>query len=86
MTDIFDLGQKDWRFAATPSPALRQTQLPLPARQAGNEQHFADAHDAAYWAVRTKGYDWSKEDRIPSAAFNRLLWKGLTSGPYPAAR
>jgi YVTN family beta-propeller protein len=86
MTDIFDLEQKSWDYAAMPSAALGQTQLPLPPQHAGAGPHFADAHDAAYWSGRTKGYDWSQEDRIPSAEFNQLLWMGLAHGPYPEAR
>ncbi|HEY4114476.1 MAG TPA: bifunctional YncE family protein/alkaline phosphatase family protein [Rhizomicrobium sp.] len=79
MTAVFDLRQRNWTFSASPSAALRQTQLPLPAepRGTGGSRRFTDAHSAAYWATKTKGYDWSKEDRIPSAAFNAVLWQGL---------
>jgi len=87
MTDVFDLNQKEWNYSAVPSAALRATQLPLPPQQAGAAMpHFADAHDAHYWADKTRGYDWSREDRIPAADFNRVLWAGLASGPYPSAR
>ena len=34
--------------------------------------------------AKTKGYDWSKEDRIPTAAFNAVLWEGLTHRPQSA--
>ena len=36
------------------------------AQQTGSapQKRFADAHDAAYWAASTRGYDWSQEDRI----------------------
>ena len=44
-------------------------------------------HDAAWWAARTRGYDWLEEDKIDTPAFNRLLWQGLAPGrPYPATR
>jgi DNA-binding beta-propeller fold protein YncE len=87
MTDVFDPGQKEWNYTATPSAALRETQLPLPPQQAGaTTPHFTDAHDAHYWAEKTRGYDWSQEDRFPAAGFNRVLWAGLAAGPYPAAR
>ncbi len=88
MTEAFDLAHKAWRFSAAPSAALGATALPLPQRKAGRlaGETFAFAHDAAYWAARTAGYDWSAEDRIDGAAFNRVLWEGLAAGrPYPAA-
>ncbi|MDE2133472.1 MAG: phosphoesterase [Alphaproteobacteria bacterium] len=87
MTDVFDLNRKNWSYSATPSAALRNTQLPLPPQQAQTPaKRFSDAHGAAYWAEVTKGYDWSKEDNVPSGAFNRALWSGLAHGPYPDAR
>ncbi len=37
------------------------------------------------WAVVTKGMDFSKEDQVDGAQFNRILWKGLMGPkPYPA--
>lgn len=75
MTDIFDLDAKRWIFSATPSRALAGTQLPLPKRAA--EEPFGLAHDAAYWAKATKGYDWSAEDRNLASDFNEVLWRGL---------
>jgi len=53
---------------------------------AGVAPHFVDAHDAAYWSGKTRGYDWSKGDRIASAEFNQILWTGLVAEPYPTAR
>ncbi len=85
MSAVFDLKQKDWSFSATPSDVLRDTALPLPPAAA---QHHAQAgHDASWWAAKTTGYDWSSEDKIDSAAFNRVLWEGLADGkPYPTER
>jgi YVTN family beta-propeller protein len=86
MTEAFDLRQATWSYTAImPAPiahelgvALNQSQLAPP---------FHDAQPAAYWARRTRGFDWSQEDRIPTALFNQILWKGLTGGtPYPFAR
>jgi YVTN family beta-propeller protein len=80
MAEIFDLKQSKWIYSATPSAALAQTQLPIAfKREGGTLPKFANAHPPAYWAAKTKGYDWSKEDRIPSVAFNRVLWEGLAS-------
>ncbi len=88
MSAVFDLSQKNWTYAATPSPLLRDTRLPLPpagpgAGHAGLEQ----GPDAAWWAAKTRGYDWTGEDKIDTPAFNRLLWQALAPGrPYPAER
>jgi YVTN family beta-propeller protein len=88
MSDIFDLKAKVWSFTATPSPALLATQLPIPHRHAdARAQHFAFAHDAKYWAAQTRGYDWSQEDKIDAANYNRVLWTGLVGAkPYPVVR
>ena len=42
-------------------------------------------HNAKYWARVTKGMDFTAVDRIDSAVYNRILWKGLMGNkPYPA--
>ncbi len=44
------------------------------------------AHNAKYWARVTKGLDFSDADRVDSALFNRILWKGMMGNkPYPIA-
>jgi hypothetical protein len=44
-------------------------------------------HDAAWWEEKTKGFDFSAEDRIDSDKFNRILWEGLMGDkPYPTTR
>jgi hypothetical protein len=41
-------------------------------------------HTAAYWERVTKGFDFSDADRVPTAKFNRVLWKGIMGNkPYP---
>jgi DNA-binding beta-propeller fold protein YncE len=84
MSDVFDLKQASWKFRAVPSAALAHTKLPIP-KKAGKNAHvqdrrFAFAHDAAYWARATRGYDWRAEDRIDAAAYNRVLWEGMRGG------
>jgi DNA-binding beta-propeller fold protein YncE len=83
MTSVFDLSQSAWTYKAiTPTPIAMNVGAPEQAKL-----EFHGAHPAAYWADRTRGFDWSKEDRVPPVLFNRILWKGLTGGlPYPAAR
>jgi hypothetical protein len=44
-------------------------------------------HDAAWWADRTNGFDFTDADRNDPAVFNRVLWEGtMGSKPYPTAR
>ena len=44
-------------------------------------------HSAKYWAARTRHFDFSEEDKVDSATYNRVLWAGLMgSRPYPTER
>jgi DNA-binding beta-propeller fold protein YncE len=90
MTDVFDLKQLDWTFDAHPSEVLRKTALPLPAR-AASEINLAQLcrapRSAAYWAKAMAGQDFSSEDRLDTARYNRALWTGMTGQkalPRPA--
>lgn len=85
MADVFDLHARGWTFEAQPSDILRtSTTLPLPPKLAGRIAPLKPTHPAAWWAARTRNFDFRKEDRIPAAAFNRLLWSGLSGGrEYP---
>ena len=85
MADVFDTKQKTWSYTATPSQLLYTTQLPLPVRTAQAKLDLHPTHDAAYWVTATKGLDFSVEDNINGANYNRILWNGLMNGkPYPA--
>jgi hypothetical protein len=85
MADVFDRTQKRWMFTATPSPILYNTQLPLPPQTAGL-QIPKPTHGAGYWASATKGLDFSSEDLLNGAEYNRILWKGLMGEkPYPGS-
>jgi hypothetical protein len=91
MANIFDLKQAHWKFAALASPSLKITGLNTSAvRYAsgpGIDPHLRPTHDQDWWAQRTRGYDWSREDRIPAGAYNHLLWEGMMGGrPYPGTR
>jgi hypothetical protein len=58
--------------------------LPLPPQPTGLVVP-KPSHDAAYWARASEGMDFTSEDRVDPAGFNRLLWKGLMGDkPYPA--
>lgn len=90
MSDVFDATAllngtpKPWRFRATPSAYLYNTQLVLPPRLG---PHIPKPrHDAKYWARVTRGMDFTDADRVDPDEFNRILWKGLMGQkPYPQA-
>ncbi len=78
MTDVFDLAHPEWTFTASASGILRNTGLVgLPGIKHELEPAFAASHDQDWWAQRTRGYDWSSEDRVPAEDYNRILWEGL---------
>lgn len=97
MTDAFDVhqhcGQKDgggstcWTYTATPSSYLALTTLPIPALASVDKSSLHTTHDAAWWAAKTRGMDFSKEDLNDPAAFNRIIWEGMKGDkPYPTVR
>jgi len=88
MADAFDLRQSKWTYDAVPSSYLASTTLPItfPTAQLGAPS-LQPLHDAVWWTARTKDMDFSQEDRLDSAKFNRVLWEGTMGGkPYPAFR
>jgi len=88
MADVFDTSKSDWTFTAKASTLLTMyTTLQIPPTAAYPLVAAKPMHDAAYWAAKTKGMDFSAEDRIDSNAYNRILWEGLKGQtPYPAQR
>jgi hypothetical protein len=93
MSDLFSPGQSSWSYTSRVPAVLRKTQLPLPAETPSEKTRASanaarPARDAAYWAEKTQGYDFSSEDKIDSAAFNQVLWNGLKGEdqPYPSDR
>jgi DNA-binding beta-propeller fold protein YncE len=88
MASAFDLEQRRWNFDAVPSAYLQSTTLPI-SFPAANAQAPAlkPLHDSAWWAAQTKGMNFSVEDKLDAAKFNRVLWMGTMGGrPYPTAR
>ena len=84
MADIFNTSPSSWSFTATPAPILYNTQLPLPPKPASLVVPIP-AHDAAYWANVTRATDFTSEDKMDFASYNRILWAGLMGNqPYPA--
>jgi DNA-binding beta-propeller fold protein YncE len=95
MADAFTTTLKPWTYTAIVPAILRTTRLPLPPKSqamapAGeNENLFTRSlHSSAYWAAKTKGFDFAVEDHINTPLFNHILWTGLMGPdvPYPAAR
>ncbi len=93
MADVFDTsGTGTWRYAPVASTILKTTTLNLAALEDGVRYaagpDITPLHDAAWWAEKTKGFDFSAEDRVPFAVLNRVLWEGTKPGmayPGPAA-
>jgi hypothetical protein len=88
-------GSAGWTYSAVPAAILlTHSTLPIPPQQpqppqgGQNEQSVQlPTHDAAWWAEKTKGMDFSVEDRIDTEKFNRILWEGLMGDkPYPTER
>jgi YVTN family beta-propeller protein len=91
MTDIFSTQQAAWTYKARVPAILRTTKLPLPAATVEDKAGAASlvpGHDAAYWADKTKDFDFSAEDKLDSESFNMVLWTGLKGDaqPYPVER
>ena len=88
MAELFDLSKKTWDFKAIASDYLKNTQLPIPTGSYASKAIPRPTHDAAYWADKTKGFDFSVEDHLGNVEkFNRIVWEGLKgSAPYPAQR
>jgi hypothetical protein len=90
MADVFDINSSgNWTFTAIASTLLKSTSLslasPFSRVQFAPGPKLKPTHDAKYWAARTRGFDFSGEDRVPTALYNRILWEGLKGTPAPVA-
>ncbi|HEY0791885.1 MAG TPA: hypothetical protein VGD78_12550 [Chthoniobacterales bacterium] len=88
MSAVFDLAQREWNFVAQPSTYLYNTSLPIkPGEGISKAGIPKPTHGSAYWAKRTAGMDFSREDAVDSQKFNRIIWAGLHGNkPYPIER
>ena len=96
MGDVFEVRTEPWTFNAIVPEALRSTSLPLPPASAKNTLlasrrilAFAEPKrdDPTYLAAETDGMDFSGEDRLNAALFNRILWQAMKGEtPYPNQR
>jgi YVTN family beta-propeller protein len=96
MTGVFSKKSKKWDFNSIVPDILRTTQLPLPLATAKNTMkknalsafYAKPRQDASYWAAKTQGFDFSREDRVDAAKYNLIQWQGLVGEdvPYPTVR
>jgi YVTN family beta-propeller protein len=89
MSEVFSTQQDTWSYKARVPAILRSTKLPLAAASADDRHGVVGSnHDAAYWAGKTKDFDFSAEDKLDSDSFNMILWTGLKGDdqPYPSER
>jgi DNA-binding beta-propeller fold protein YncE len=83
MADIFNTFPSTWSFTPTVPAGLYSTKLPLTAPVGLVVPK--PTHTGEYWARATKGMDFTSEDRMDFAEYNRILWKGIMGNkPYPA--
>jgi DNA-binding beta-propeller fold protein YncE len=92
MARVFERTLRPWNYKALVPAVLRTTDLPLPAAAAGiaprSAAYLLPRRDAVYWENKTKGMDFSVEDRLDTPRFNRILWYGLMgeATTYPEKR
>jgi DNA-binding beta-propeller fold protein YncE len=86
MADLFEVRPwpADWRYSAIASGLLRGTGLPLPATVARQAPRLHPRHDARWWQRHMAGQDFSREDALDTARFNRVLWRGITGTEWRA--
>lgn len=89
MADVFDIRSSgQWTFNAVASTLLKSTTLGLDPTKvefaAGPD--LKPTHNAKYWAKKTRGFDFSAEDRVPPDLYNKILWEGLKGTRAPAAK
>jgi len=76
MADVFDLGQADWSFTATPSELLAGTKLPIPGEAHAGSAALQPTHDGAYWARVTQGMDFTSDAAVAKFGF-ALGWQAM---------
>jgi YVTN family beta-propeller protein len=89
MANVFDTKSSGkWTFQALASTLLKSTTLGLdPTKvQFAAGPDLKPTHDAQYWAQKTRGFDFSSEDRVPAELYNKILWEGLKGTPAPATK
>lgn len=89
MADVFDITSSgSWTFNAVASTLLKLTTLGLDPTKVefAAGPNLKPTHNAQYWAKKTRGFDFSAEDRVPPDLYNKILWEGLKGTSAPAAK
>jgi DNA-binding beta-propeller fold protein YncE len=89
MADVFDITSSgSWTFNAVASTLLKSTTLGLDPTKVefASGRNLKPTHNAQYWAAKTRGFDFSAEDRVPADLYNKILWEGLKGKAAPAAK
>jgi len=101
MADVFDIKSSgQWTFNAVASTLLNPilTKAIAPISQGGGlgldpknvvfaaGRQLKPTHDAQYWAAKTRGFDFSSEDRVPAQLYNKILWEGLKGKSAPVVK
>jgi YVTN family beta-propeller protein len=88
MADVFNIKSNGrWNFNAVASTLLKLTSVVDPSKTVfAKGPDLKPTHDAQYWAQKTKGFDFSAEDRVPTELYNKILWEGLKGTPAPAVK
>ena len=85
MADIFYSTPHAWSFTATVPAGLYPPNTNLPLTPPVGLVVPKPTHTGQYWARATRGMDFTAQDRMDFAVYNRILWKGLMGNkPYPA--
>jgi YVTN family beta-propeller protein len=78
MSRVFQRESSPWAYTAKVPAVLRTTSLPLPPDSSAESAAVArPRRSAAWWARATAGQDFSREDALDTARFNRALWRGI---------
>jgi YVTN family beta-propeller protein len=89
MADAFDTKSSGkWTFKAVASTLLKLTTLGLDPTKVefAAGPNLKPTHNAQYWAQKTRGFDFSSEDRVPAELYNKILWEGIKGTPAPVAK
>jgi YVTN family beta-propeller protein len=89
MANVFDINSSgSWTFNAVASTLLKSTTLfPDPTKVVfAGGPNLKPTHNVQYWAKKTRGFDFSGEDRVPAELYNKILWEGLKGTAAPVAK
>ena len=86
MADLVDIhSDGKWDFKTVASTLLKLTTLFDPNTNINYTAgpNLKPTHDVQYWTAKTRNFDSSGEDRVPSELHNKFLWEGLKAQLEP---